>query len=375
MLLKLIDAKEVMDNLKPEEAKQYVAYFVQYDTWDFHVFRIMKGDYDGNQDIYTLEMDNISKSDIINELNIELGGLDIRQAFDYIDELDAIKTVVEFDVNRGFENWDFKTADSLEEALELITENGFYTPEEMLYEDTSKEEKYSGSELHLHYSLEEAMDLVDKLLQDPRANRYQGVELRAYQNGREQGYLLQYTDKDTGEEKAITFAQQRNSDALIVYHGPTSEKTVSEIAYQNSNSFRYRHFNAAKNYIFELLDAHAPLSEDENPIAIHPGLAIANIILAILLADERKSTICAAVEGLQEADFNGYSIINYRTPNKNNTLNITSTANSEIALFIGKSTFNGIDEQAVMEWYANDELQQVVDRIFNYIQENTSKTA
>jgi len=67
-----------------------------------------------------------------------------------------------------------------------------------------------------HYSLRHADKILDKLFgilgySDDRAD----IIVQSWSNGREQGYYLQLFRTNIG----ICFAQQRNSDAMIVIHG------------------------------------------------------------------------------------------------------------------------------------------------------------
>jgi len=72
--------------------------------------------------------------------------------------------------------------------------------------------------LEKHYSLVHADKVID-LIQERLDSDYR-ISIRAWSNGREQGYHLESFD---GNKRACVFAQQRNSDQLLVVCGIHTE--------------------------------------------------------------------------------------------------------------------------------------------------------
>jgi len=100
----------------------------------------------------------------------------------------------------------------------------------------------------LQYSLAVAQKVLDLIMTDERAKELE-ANVEAYQNGREQGYLIWHWKAN----KALYIAQQRNSDFIVVYLGSYSMQSISEDAYKNSKYFDCGDYASAVDYIFEVL--------------------------------------------------------------------------------------------------------------------------
>lgn len=369
MFLEIKDATEVYDKLVKEFKEAYVKYYIQEDVWDFHVFRILKGDYDGDDSVYTVEMENIDKLDVVDKMGIELGDMDVREAFKYVDKLEALKAVIRCDVEKGYQNEEYQTEDTLDEAIDLVNDTQS-EPEVILFEDTETDDQEEGDVLKLHYSLKQAKGLLDKVLADQRFNKFSDILVSSYQNGREQGYSLSYKDTNTSETVVVSFGQQRNSDDLIIYQGSPNDVCISEDAYRNSKYFRYRHFNAATNYIYELLEDNADKATLGSPFVFHSGLKVADELLNLLFEDERSKLYSVTVEGLQMKEINGYSIQIYDQSYNLKTVGITANEEGELTLHFGKAIFQGIHDVTEIISYKDNEKQNAVNKIYGVIEES-----
>lgn len=368
MFLEIKDATEVYDKLVKEFKEAYVKYYIQEDVWDFHVFRILEGDYDGDDSVYTVEMENIDKLDVVEKMGIELGDMDVREAFKYIDKLETLKAVIWCDVEKGYQNEEYRTEDTLDEAIDLVNDTQS-EPEVILFEDTETDDQEEGDVLKLHYSLKQAKGLLDKVLVDQRFDKFSGILVSSYQNGREQGYSLSYKDINTNKTVVISFGQQRNSDDLIVYHGSPNDVCISEDAYRNGKYFGYRHFNATTNYIYELLEGNAKKTSIGDPFVFHNGLKVAEELLGLLFKDERSKLYSVMVEGLQMKEINGYSIQIYNQSYDLKTVGITANEEGELTLHFGKAIFQGIHDVTEIISYKDHEKQNAVNKIYGVIEE------
>lgn len=110
-----------------------------------------------------------------------------------------------------------------------------------------------------HNSLVVADTLLNYLMNDEEAPRVDGT-VRTFENCREQGYAI---DIDTAFDKQfeypfprVTFAENRNSDQIVVYIGPPEggpNTDLSEKAYRNAKYFHPEDYYKATRYIFETL--------------------------------------------------------------------------------------------------------------------------
>lgn len=112
--------------------------------------------------------------------------------------------------------------------------------------------------LEKHYSLVEAERVLESLQKlfdtDLRLAVLEDATftVEAYQNGREQGYTINYYIRPMFF-KAFFIAQQRNSDDIVVYYGNPSNQSVSEDAYKNSKYFSYQDYDGAAQYIVDTI--------------------------------------------------------------------------------------------------------------------------
>ena len=93
-------------------------------------------------------------------------------------------------------------------------------------------------------------------------NQISGTELEearafitAYSIGRENGYVLHTFDKETSKFRHVTFSENRNSDAIVVYPGDMSEAITDgrEKLWEDRRLFNYSDVTKAAGYIIELL--------------------------------------------------------------------------------------------------------------------------
>ena len=87
--------------------------------------------------------------------------------------------------------------------------------------------------IEMHYSLEAAMRCLRQVLDDPRAQTIDAT-VEAYQNGREQGFLI---NPHHNYAMAVYVAQYRRSDDIVIYVGDFAMQSISENAYKNSTFF------------------------------------------------------------------------------------------------------------------------------------------
>lgn len=112
--------------------------------------------------------------------------------------------------------------------------------------------------LEKNNSLIAAEKVLNLLLADSRAALYEG-SIGTFQNGREQGFKLNYypTDEkgnDTRDIWAISWAENRSSDDIVVYHGPTASHGAYQKAYKNAKYFKWDEEPLVVEYIFNLLE-------------------------------------------------------------------------------------------------------------------------
>ena len=112
--------------------------------------------------------------------------------------------------------------------------------------------------LEKHYSLVEAERVLKSLQKlfdtDLRLAVLEDAKftIEAYQNGREQGYTINYFIRPMFF-KVFFIAQQRNSDDIVVYYGNPSNQSVSEDTYKNSKYFSYQDYDGAAQYIVDTI--------------------------------------------------------------------------------------------------------------------------
>ena len=110
-----------------------------------------------------------------------------------------------------------------------------------------------------HNSLVVADNLLNVLMNDEEAPKVDGC-VRTFENCREQGYAISIHkafDKEFDHPYLqVSFAENRNSDQIVVYIGPSEEDTntdLSKEAYRNARYFSPGDYHAATRYIFSTL--------------------------------------------------------------------------------------------------------------------------
>lgn len=99
-----------------------------------------------------------------------------------------------------------------------------------------------------------AQGVLDIVLDMLDENDFPGIELtlEAYKNGRENGFTFSYYPKGEIDRVSVTFAENRNSDKIVVYKNfVTSYDTYNEEAYENAK--RFTDTIEAAHYIIESL--------------------------------------------------------------------------------------------------------------------------
>lgn len=99
-------------------------------------------------------------------------------------------------------------------------------------------------------SLLQAEKVLELIMNDPRSQELEAI-VEAYQNGREQGFLVR--DIKSKESKAFYICTARTSDQIVIYHGSYSMQSISEDAYRNRKYFDPDNFEDAVNYILDTL--------------------------------------------------------------------------------------------------------------------------
>jgi len=76
-----------------------------------------------------------------------------------------------------------------------------------------------------------------------------------YQNGREHGFEVKnYNNRSKGWEPAtVTFAENRNSDALVIYPGNQEMSAIDDEAYANAKYFHFSEWEKAYQYCSQIL--------------------------------------------------------------------------------------------------------------------------
>ena len=95
-------------------------------------------------------------------------------------------------------------------------------------------------------SLVAAEHVLNLVQNDDNVQTLEGF-IECYQNGREQGFLI-FGLKDN---KAIYWANHRNTDQIVVYVGSYSMQSISEDAYRNK--FMSKSHGEASKYIIKQL--------------------------------------------------------------------------------------------------------------------------
>lgn len=352
--------------IKDKYSPAYTHMYIQQDTWDFQIYRIQKGDYEENQVVYTVENQKISKSDVLDKLKMNDPKIDVRSAFEYIYGYEVFMAILKLDADSGYENWEYETCETLEEAVSMVTED-HYTVHPVDYIDSPE---YDEESLSPHYALQDAEILIGLLLKDERANTYTGVTINTYENCREQGYSLQFI-KD-GQPLAISFSRYRSSDSFIVYYGPRSEQTISEAAYEKMESFSYRDFANIRSYIFELLEQDAPKNDGSQPsITFHPNLQLIRNLWEELKSTPAYQATRGSVDCYQLGDRQGYTFVRYYA----NPYKIHFTTDDAKQILVTFEKQYGADSQTTYapRTFSVDEKDQALNFILSTLEETNQE--
>lgn len=103
-----------------------------------------------------------------------------------------------------------------------------------------------------HHSLLVAGSVLNRLMKDPFAKKCPAI-IQVYKNGREQGYSI--TDTVNRYSFAISFAENRNSDQIVIYAGHADDSGLSPTAYANGLYFSYNDISHAVDLIVGYLKA------------------------------------------------------------------------------------------------------------------------
>lgn len=115
--------------------------------------------------------------------------------------------------------------------------------------------------VELSPSLQVARKVLEAVMADERTQSTDAY-VEAYQNGREQGYCIVRSQFEPAfETLAISFAENRNSDDIVVHAGPMAMQGLSERAWHNRRLFRYDDLSGAVAYIVDLLTRPLPVAE------------------------------------------------------------------------------------------------------------------
>lgn len=133
--LKIYDVTEQFKQLR-EEGKYYEKYYIQEDTHDYHVFRIIKGNYDDENewgyegipdDGFTIERENINKMDVLDYADINYSSrVERDRAISGLLPRKIIEYVTGVDEDQGYGNWDFAVYENIEECEKYRISEDYY---------------------------------------------------------------------------------------------------------------------------------------------------------------------------------------------------------------------------------------------------------
>jgi hypothetical protein len=110
--LKIHNCTHMVNQLALDDTYQHIVphyefYGIQSDVKDYHVFRVIKGNYNSDDaDVYTVEYTQLSRDDIKSEIP---------------------RRVMMYDVEENaLENWSCDEYPTLEQAIARVTSNGYY---------------------------------------------------------------------------------------------------------------------------------------------------------------------------------------------------------------------------------------------------------
>lgn len=365
--LKLYDVTEIFKkDIKNDIMPNYKKMYIQEDTRDFHVLRIIEGDYDGNKDVFTVEREEISKIDVLEKLNQYEPGMEVRGIFKYFYSYGVLKTILEMDADKGYENYEFSVVSNFEEALKLATSERFEVEEVEYIEEKTNE----GNGFKLHYSLLESDMLLQTIINDNRFNGYKSIIVKSYQNGREQGYSLNFLKGN--EKMSISFAQQRNSDSLVVFYGLQRNTSISEEAYRNSARFEYRDFKKVRDYIFEILERDAEKGVSNNEVKMDDSLAMAQKMLEKIRENPFYQMFDGSIECLQEGKYNGYALCPYSTKTPGSFfITFAKESKDNIVVHSGEYGFQGLPcgKGRIEKTFNVKDIEEAVEYIYSILKE------
>lgn len=118
--------------------------------------------------------------------------------------------------------------------------------------------------IEMHRGILVGEKIVQLLMKDARLANVEG-SIQAYQNGREQGYSLHvYAIGKVYRGIHFYFAENRNSDAIVVYESSRDcMQSISDEAYSNAEYFGYGCEEKAAEHIINRVLEFGGKTEDE----------------------------------------------------------------------------------------------------------------
>lgn len=117
--------------------------------------------------------------------------------------------------------------------------------------------------IEFHPGLEVARKIVERLTDDLKMMTLEhSYTVSNYVNGREVGHSINWYDFEKEENLSISFAENRNSDNIVIYYGKKDgDFSISESAYANKVYLGYGEVEEAVLHIRKIL-----IEEDEKHV-------------------------------------------------------------------------------------------------------------
>ncbi len=94
--------------------------------------------------------------------------------------------------------------------------------------------------------------VLNLIINDDRSVNFNGF-VKTFNNGREQGYTI-FSGRNYSNNQAIAFAQDRNSDMIVVFRGLDDAGYPTCRGEQGRKDFQPNDFNNVVGHIFMLLE-------------------------------------------------------------------------------------------------------------------------
>lgn len=109
--------------------------------------------------------------------------------------------------------------------------------------------------IEFHAGLEVAREIINRLTDDLKMMTLEkNYTISNYVNGREVGHSINWFDFKEKKDYSISFAENRNTDNIIVYYGTMDDNfSITEDAYANKKYFEADAFDEAVQYIRSIL--------------------------------------------------------------------------------------------------------------------------